>query len=523
MKVVTAQEMRDTERLGVAEGVSTDALMEAAGLAVAQEVAALLVEVHRVPVLVLVGPGNNGGDGLVAARHLQRWGAQVILYLCASRPARDPKLEAAQVAGCTTVEGDRDLRREALEQHLGSCRLVLDAVLGTGRARPLSGLLGDVMERLQRACQGPRRPLVVALDMPTGLDADGGPVDPLCPVADLTVTLGYPKTGLFTPQGARHAGRWKVVDIGIPPHLGEALSTDLLTPDFVASRLPPRPPDAHKGTFGRVLVVAGSRSYVGAAYLACMGAYRAGAGLVTLAAPESLYPLLAQKLTEATHLPLPESAPGVVAPAAARLLRDRLREYQVAVIGCGLSQEPSVLEFIQRLLLSREIPIPTVLDADALNHLTQITQWWEHLEGPAIVTPHPGEMARLLDRQADEIQANRLAIAREAASRWRVTVVLKGAFTVVASPSGATALSPFANPGLATAGTGDVLAGVIGGLVAQGLQPFEAACCGVYLHGAAGEEVRRELGDTGMIASDLLPLLPKVIQRLRAVGTPAGA
>jgi NAD(P)H-hydrate epimerase len=195
----------------------------------------------------------------------------------------------------------------------------------------------------------------------------------------------------------------------------------------------------------------------------------------------------------------------------------------VAVIGCGLSQEASVLEFIQRLLLSREVPIPTVLDADALNHLTQITQWWDHLEGPAILTPHPGEMARLLDRQADEIQANRLAIAKEAASRWRVTVVLKGAFTVVASPSGVMALSPFANPGLATAGTGDVLAGVIGGLVAQGLQPFEAACCGVYLHGAAGEEVRRELGDTGMIASDLLPLLPRVIQRLRALGPAAGS
>ena len=515
MKVVTVQEMKDLERRSQEEGIPTDTLVERAGLAVAQGVEEFLGGIHRVPVLVLVGPGNNGGDGLVTARHLQAWGARVTLYLCTPRLEEDPKLALALATGCSIVTEREDQGHQALQQALASSRLVLDAVLGTGRARPLAGPLQEVFSHLQETRKVPDGPLLVALDLPTGLDADSGAVDPLCPTADLTITLGYPKVGLFTPEGSQRVGRWQVVDIGIPPHLADPLPISLLTPEIVAPMLPFRPLGAHKGTFGRLLVVAGSRSYVGAAYLACMGAYRAGAGLVTVAAPESLHPILAEKLTEATHLPLPEGAPGVVAPEAARTVRDHVEEYQAAVIGCGLSQEASALEFIQRLLLSRPLPVPVVLDADALNHLNQIAQWWEYLEGPAILTPHPGEMSHLLDRSTEEIQAQRLDVAREAASAWGVPVVLKGAFTVVAAPSGAVSLSPFANPGLASAGTGDVLAGVVGGLLAQGLSPFQAASCGVYLHGAAGEEVRQELGDTGMMASDLLPALPRIIRNLR--------
>ena len=507
--------MQELERRSAAEGVSTDNLMEAAGLAVAGEVEDLLGEVRSAPILVLVGTGNNGGDGLVAARHLQRWGARVTAYLCLPRPEGDPKLALAQAAGCTITEGAADRDRSAIQQALASSRLVLDAVLGTGRARPLEGPLKEVFSHLQRSRESQQAPPLVALDLPTGLDADSGAVDPLCPMADLTITLGYPKVGLFTTPGAQHVGRLRVVDIRLPQHLADGLPITLLTPDIVTQLLPRRPLVAHKGTFGRVLVVAGSRSYTGAPYLACMGAYRVGAGLVTLAAPESLHAILGAKLTEATHLPLPEAAPGVIAPSASRLLAERLEEYQAVVIGCGLSQEPPVLEFIQRLLLSQVLPIPVVLDADALNNLTQVARWWEYLEGQAILTPHPGEMSRLLERDTADVQAHRLQMAREGASQWGQAVVLKGAFTVVASPQGPIYLNSHANPGLASAGTGDVLAGAIGGLVAQGLPPFEAAACGVYLHGAAGEEVRREMGDTGMVASDLLPALPRVIKGLK--------
>jgi len=264
-----------------------------------------------------------------------------------------------------------------------------------------------------------------------------------------------------------------------------------------------------------VLIVAGSRAYVGAAYLACMGAYRAGAGLVTLAAPESLYPILAQKLTEVTHLPLPEAAPGIVDPGAARILSDHLDGYQAAVIGCGLSSHPSVLEFIQRLVLTKPLPMPVVLDADALNHLSQITNWWEYLEGSVILTPHPGEMSRLMNKTTEYIQDHRTEVSVQASKLWNTTLILKGAFSLVASPGGLIAISPFANPGLASGGTGDILAGIAGALLAQGIDEFDAAKCAVYLHGAAGEELRHEMGDTGTIASDLLSVLPRVTQALR--------
>ncbi|MFH0847116.1 MAG: NAD(P)H-hydrate dehydratase [Chloroflexota bacterium] len=282
------------------------------------------------------------------------------------------------------------------------------------------------------------------------------------------------------------------------------------------SLLPKRSPLANKGDFGRVMVVAGSINYTGAPYLACAGALRVGAGLVTLAIARSLLPIVALKLTEATYLPLPEKESGIVSGDAAGLVREAVKDYDVLLIGCGMGQDESVVSLVRGVLFELGSPKPAlVIDADALNVLAKTPDWWQALPDDAILTPHPGEMARLTGLSVTQIQQDRLTLAKKVASAWHKTVVLKGAYTVVASPEGKIRVAPFANPGLASAGTGDVLAGAIAGLVAQGLSLFDGASLGVYLHGEAGGMVRENLGDAGMLASDLLPALPLVIKKLK--------
>lgn len=517
MKVVTSEQMREIDRNAANIGVTTETLMENAGRAVAEEARNLVGSVIGKHVLVIVGPGNNGGDGLVAGRYLEDWGAEVTVYLCSRRPLDDKNLALAKGRGIPFVEVDQDEGFTSLDELLASSEIVIDAVFGTGRSRAIEGVFKEVLSRLLTAKQKNSQLLVVAVDVPSGLDSDTGAVDPVCPFADLTVALGYPKPGLFNFPGAERAGKVVIADIGIPPHLAEHVTTELITEGWVRSVLPKRPLDANKGSFGRVLVVAGSINYIGAAYLACMGAARVGAGLVTLSTASSLQPILATKMTEVTYAPLAESETGILAAEATSVLKQWLPGYDVLLLGCGLGQRSQVVKFIQSTLfeLSNSFPATLVLDADALNVLAQTPGWWQKLNKGAILTPHPGEMARLTGVSVVEVQRGRLEVALKASRQWGKVVVLKGAFTVVASPDGRAKLSQFANPGLASAGTGDVLAGVIAGLLAQGLTLFDAAACGVYLHGRAGEIVRQGMGDAGMLASDLLPILPEVIKWLK--------
>jgi hydroxyethylthiazole kinase-like uncharacterized protein yjeF len=327
--------------------------------------------------------------------------------------------------------------------------------------------------------------------------------------------LGYPKHGLFLFPGAGMLGHLVIADIGIPAELAEHISTEVITRDKVRAILPKRPLDANKGTFGRVLVCGGSINYIGAMYLACQAAARVGAGLVTLAAPASLQPILASKLTEATYAPLPESELGVVAEDAIEAMRPFLANADVLLLGCGLGQSDTALAFVKSLARGTTRLPSLILDADALNLLAKIPDWWQKLPGDAILTPHPGEMSRLTGLSVAEIQSRRLSTARDKAMSWQKTIVLKGACTVVATPDGRASINPTINPGLASGGTGDVLAGAIAGLVAQGLSLHDAAIAGVFLHSQAGETARRELGDAGMLASDLLPLLPTAIKDTR--------
>jgi hydroxyethylthiazole kinase-like uncharacterized protein yjeF len=517
LKILTASQVRQLEEACAKIGISTDNLMENAGKVVAEEVKRLLGGAEGRHILFLVGPGNNGGDGLVAARHLHDWGAKVTVYLLGRRGNDDPNLKLVQERGISCVEAAKDEGLSQFTDSLASADAVVDALFGTGTTRPFSGNILSVLDRVNKARK--RRPKwrIIALDLPSGLNADSGAVDPATLYADYTVTLGTPKPGLFNFPGAERVGKLTVADIGMPENLAEGAASEYLTGELIRSVLPERPVQANKGSFGRVLVVAGSMNYIGAAYLACSGAIRVGAGLVTLAVTPTLQSILAAKLTEVTYLLLPESRPGVVAPEAARLISQHFEGYNVLLLGCGLGQGPAAVKLVRSILLAkerRELPA-LVLDADALNILADTPRWWQHLNTDAIVTPHPGEMARLTGIPVAEIQADRLGVAKKWAAEWNKTVVLKGAYTVIASPEGRAVISPVANPGLASAGSGDVLTGAIAGLAAQGLPLFEAAACGVYLHGGAGERVKERLGDAGMIASDLLPELPVVIKNLK--------
>jgi len=516
VKILTTSQMRQVEQGCAKIGLPSSVLMENAGKAVAEEVKKILGTIKKQRILVLIGPGNNGGDGLVAARHLHDWGAKVSLCLFSQRPSDDPNLKLVQERGMTCIEVAQGENLDGLDELLTSANAVIDALFGTGRSRPLRGVFPQALARVSRAKKRQPGLRIIALDLPSGLNADSGAVDPACLYADNTITLGFPKPGLFNPLGAERAGKITVADIGIPAYLAEPLTDELINIEYAKSLLPERPLEANKGSFGRVLVVAGSINYIGAAYLACSGALRVGAGLVTLATATSLQPILASKLTEVTYLPLGEAHPGIISPNAARLIHQELDRYNVLLLGCGLGQSQSAMRFVTSTLFRlKPAPPSLVLDADALNILAKIPNWWQQLTDDVILTPHPGEMARLAGIPVDEVQSDRVGIAKRVALEWHKTIVLKGAYTVIAAPNGQSRTSSIANPGLASAGTGDVLVGVIAGLLAQGLSLFDAAVCGVLLHGEAGEIVKARLGDAGMIATDLLPVLPLVIKQLK--------
>ena len=536
MKLITVAEMQNAER---ESGVPIPTLMENAGLAVAQEAWLMLGELAERRILVLAGPGNNGGDGLVAARHLKDWAADVTVVMLKPRGEDDANLKAVVEREVPIVLLEDDAAR--LDEAFAGAELVIDALLGTGRARPIDGTLAELLDRLREARARRLPPRLLAVDLPTGLDADTGAVDPHCVAADQTVALGWSKVGLHTLPGSQYAGRVEVVDIGIPPEHGASIQTELMTAAWARSALPGRPPGAHKGTFGSALIVAGSPQYVGAAVLSCTGALRVGTGIVTLACARSIYPMLASKLTETTFEPLDDKEGLLSAEEAYSVRRALARGYDALLVGPGLGQGGYVVAFMRALVPMLEATRGSgsqraqpsqgsgsqpdregrgglravVIDADGLNNLAKIENWWQLLKVPAIITPHPGELSRLAGIEVAEIQRDRLAAARKCAAEWGLTVVLKGANTVVAAPDGRARLSPFANPGLASGGTGDVLAGAITGLIAQGLDPFEAASLGVYLHALAAEMVRRDLGDAGMLAGDVAATLPRAIKELR--------
>jgi hydroxyethylthiazole kinase-like uncharacterized protein yjeF len=538
MKITSTEQMRAIEKEADAQGFTYSTMMENAGRAVAQEIQKRLETAGR-EILILVGPGNNGGDGLVAARYLHDGEAKVHLYLWKRDTKDDENFRLTQERNIASTSAAKDKNLKKLRKLLSGANIVVDALLGTGVTRPIGGALEGILDTLQDARASGGAPLVVAVDVPTGADCDSGTVDPATVAADLTITLALPKRGFYAFPAADYLGDLVVCDIGIPAALTEDLTLGLVDANVAAGLLPRRPRNAHKGTFGKALIVAGSPNYTGAAYLASAAATRVGTGLVTLCLAQSLFPILASKLTEVTFLLLPHDL-GVLVPQATTLIEEKLPEYDALLVGPGLGSEDSTVEFVHLLLrmqahgrrrhlgfvsseegsVSQEEEqkklVPLVIDADGLNALARVPRWWESLTARAVLTPHPGEMSRLIDCSLEEVESDRLGTAQKAAEEWQQVVVLKGAFSVIAAPDGRVAVCPFANPGLATAGTGDVLAGSIVGFLAQGLPLYEAALLGAYAHGAAGEAATAALGNAGTVASDLLPLLPQVLKKLRS-------
>lgn len=506
MKVVDVAQMRALEAGAETAGLPGPALMEIAGRAVADAVKALFDLSNRCRIVVLVGPGSNGGDGLVAARWLADAGLRPLVLTLAPRAAGDARIDLVVERGVPIVEVTDEWSSGAIDAALAGSGLIVDALLGTGPTRPL----GPPMSRVLARAAATGAP-IVAVDVPSGLDADAGRADPATPRCFATIALGAVKRGLVIGDGPERAGRIVPVGIGIPGRLTDELPLDVIDGTLLRGLLPERPVVGHKYSFGRVMVVAGSARYLGAPLLAALGAARAGAGLVTLASPRAVSGASAAGPFEITHLPLPGPADHL-ARVALEPLVEAAQGYDALVVGPGLGRESETADLLVGLLARLTAPC-WVTDADALTLLSQRERWWELLPDDAVLTPHAAEMARL--RGEPDVGVDRLRVALDSAKRWQTNVVLKGPCSIVARPDGRGAVTLAANPALATAGTGDVLAGIIAGLIAQGAAPFDAARAGVGLHAAAGELLARERGLAGGLASDLADLLPRAADMLR--------
>jgi ADP-dependent NAD(P)H-hydrate dehydratase / NAD(P)H-hydrate epimerase len=489
-------------------GIPGIVLMENAGLRVVE--AARASGPHK-KIVILVGPGNNGGDGLVAARHL-RGEADVSVWLAADADScRGDALTNLTILTrlghpLCLLKQDSDL--SVLEAELKGADLVIDALLGTGTTREVSGVLAAAIRAVNLADKH-----VLSVDIPSGICADSGRVLGEAVRATRTVTFGLPKRGLLLFPGASYAGCLETVDIGLPPQLLSVPGLALLTEPTVRGLLPRRPPDGHKGTFGTVLLVGGSPGMTGAAVLAARAALRGGAGLVTAACPLSVQPVVAAMMAEATTLPLPENRRGYLQAESLYPLRKKWQSCAAVAVGPGLSTDADIMPVLAGIM--RECPLPLVLDADALTLLARQPELADIREAGTVLTPHPGEAARLLGSTSTKVQEDRLGAVQALALRYRSVVVLKGAHTLVADTGGAIVLNTTGNSGMATGGSGDVLTGLIASLLAQGLGPFDAARAAVYLHGVAGDLAAALLGEEAMTAGDLLEHIPGAYQSIK--------
>jgi hydroxyethylthiazole kinase-like uncharacterized protein yjeF len=523
MRVLTAAQMREADRVTIEEvGLPSLVLMENAGRQVAAAIEALFPNLGTRRVAVLAGRGNNGGDGFVIARTLLERVVEVPVFVIGSlsevRGDARHNLEVLGRLGASVVEIADEQAWELHFSEISTCDLIVDAIFGTGLRQALDGMYPTIVGDLN----GSGIP-VVSVDVPSGLLADTHEVPGEAVRAMATVTLAAPKICHILPPAQRVCGELVIADIGIPEMILERLEgpyVEVITRGVMRSVLEPRDPEAHKGEFGRVLIVAGSMGKSGAAHLTAMAALRSGAGLVTVATPRSVQPILAAMAPEYMTIGLPEDEDGqVTADAIERVLA---APADVIAIGPGLGTGDGVRAFVHGVV--DRVGVPIVLDADALNafggeHAALLTGRDGH---DIIITPHPGEMARLLGITTDEVQADRIKAARTFAEQHQLHVVLKGHRTLVAAPEGSIAINMTGNPGMATGGTGDVLTGVIAGWFGQLLDAEGAARLGVYLHGHAGDLAMADLGEVALTASDLLTYLGDAVLELSAETTTSG-
>lgn len=508
LPVFTATEMREVDARAIAIlGIAGSRLMENAGVGAAGLIARTFAPIRGKRVVVLCGKGNNGGDGFVVARRLKGKGARVRVVLVGRRG--DVRGDAAIALGRWRGRVDEVIDESGLDVQAGAlarAHIVVDALLGTGLAGPARGLMASAIAAVN-ACARP----VVSLDLPSGLGSDSGALLGPTVRATLTATFAGYKRGLLVHPGAAHAGRVHVIDIGVPSAAAQrGIATFLVEESDVRAHFPPRPADAHKGSYGHLLVVAGSIGKTGAAALAGRAALRSGVGLCTVATPGSQQPIVAGLAAEYMTEPLAETAGQALSMAARERVLELVARVDAVALGPGISLDPETQRLIRALVLEADRPM--VVDADALTALAEGLDVLERAAGPRVLTPHPGEMARMLGTAVARVQADRLETARAFATRHGVYLALKGAGTVIAAPDGRVFVNPTGNPGMASGGSGDVLTGMIGAFLARGLDPLAALQAGCFLHGRAGDIAAGRWGLEGLVAGDTIEAIPAAMR-----------
>ena len=516
--VVTPEEMRRLDRFAMEELlVPGQILMENAGRSIVEAMRRNYGDLVGKKALIFCGKGNNGGDGFVVARHLFLRGAVVVVVLMGEKgELKDDAKSNFQLLGnmIKSFGATERLSLVALRllsqlRMLPKADFIVDAIFGTGFSGSVPPLSRKAIEWINHS-----QAIKVAVDVPSGIDSRNGMVGNVAVEADLTITMGFKKTGLLIGKSKAYTGRLETADIGVFCRLPSEFksNTFVVGAKDLKESLPARPFDAHKHTVGKVFVLAGSRGLTGAAAMASESALRAGAGAVVLGTPQSVASLLARKLTEVMVEPLDETSKGSLGIQAMRNAERHIQWADVVVIGPGISRDRQTKQFVWDIL--RDIDKPMLIDADALNAISEKKLVLKQRKSKnIIITPHTGELSRLIKKKSVEIDANRIDICREVAGEFELTLVLKGSPTVTGSPSGDVYVNPTGNPGMATAGSGDVLSGFIAGLWAQGIDQTVAAYCGVYLHGLAGDVAREKFGEKSLMALDIQRMLPEAIIR----------
>lgn len=508
MRLVKASEIQEMDRKTIQElGIPGVVLMENAGRGASRAFLEHFLPEPEATVAIVCGRGNNGGDGYVVARYLHNAGLKPVVIILANkgdiRGDALVNLKVIQAMGLKIMETPELESWQKVREILNKAQYVVDAILGTGINSPVREFYAKVIEEINTLGKP-----VMAIDIPSGLNADTGAIMGVAVRADLTVTFGFPKVGTFIFPGASFAGRIVRIDISIPEQVSSQVQSfaRLTEPHHIMDALLPPKPDIHKGHRGHLLILAGSPGKTGAACLAALGALRAGAGLVTVGVPANLNPIIEAKLTEAMSIPLPETQEGTLSLAVLDMMPELLEGKTALALGPGLTTNPQTAKLVREILTY--CPIPMVIDADGVNALAGHSQLINGAKAPVVLTPHPGEMARLIDSTSAHVQSDRIGTATSFVQSHPCCLVLKGARTLIVTRDGQLWINPTGNPALASGGSGDVLTGLVGGFLARRISPELSAISGVYIHGLAADFLAQEMGEAGLMAGELLEVIP---------------
>jgi ADP-dependent NAD(P)H-hydrate dehydratase / NAD(P)H-hydrate epimerase len=514
MNVVTPKQMNEIDKMAITQmEIPGIVLMENAALRVVEEIIRDFKPIKNKYIIAFAGKGNNGGDAFAVARHLYNMGAKLKIYIAAEEKSitgdAEVNLKIIENMGLDIVEILEFSKMDLIAQELAKADLIIDGIFGTGLKGEVTGVANSIINTVNASGKP-----ILSIDIPSGVCGVTGKILGTCIKAYKTVTFALPKLGLILQPGSEFAGGLVIADIGIPAKVIDNMDSCIRMTETceVTKLIPKRIADSNKGDYGRVFIISGSVGMTGAGILSGSAALRTGAGLVYLGVPSLLSSIYDAALFEAVTLPLEDEGRGVLSKKCIGQINDKLGRMSVVAIGPGMSAAEDIHEILEAVIYNSKVPV--VMDADALNVLARDISLLGKLKADAVLTPHPGEMSRLTGMSIEDIQNNRINVAREFAQKWKVNVVLKGSRTIMAFADGDIFINSTGNPGMATAGAGDVLTGIIAGLIGQGLAVKDAVVAGVYIHGATGDRVAAKKGEHGLVAGDIVEELPYVVKQL---------